>query len=71
MAKRTNRASVARCAECYSRINFRKMPELGLKVTCNECGTMLEVIDLDPLELDWADDFIYEQNYETFDEYEY
>ncbi len=41
------------CPECDSRIRLRT-PRLGQRVQCRECGTVLEVIDLHPLELEWA-----------------
>lgn len=48
------------CPECDSRIRLRT-PRLGQRVQCRECGTPLEVIDLHPLELDWAyDDSAYD-----------
>lgn len=43
------------CPECDARIRLRT-PRLGQRVQCRECGTALEVIDLNPLDLDWAFD---------------
>jgi lysine biosynthesis protein LysW len=57
MANKIRKATVALCVECDSRVYFRAQPSLGQRVTCRECGTKLEVVDLDPLELYWSDDF--------------
>ena len=47
------------------------MPDLGHFVTCRECGTRLEVIYLDPIELDWADDDAYgDQIYDDYEAYD-
>ncbi|MEJ2749472.1 MAG: hypothetical protein P8183_16445 [Anaerolineae bacterium] len=53
-----HRSDVAYCPECDAKINV-KSPKLGQIVTCRVCDTRLEVVDLKPLELDWAfeDDF--------------
>lgn len=63
-----NRKEITFCPECDSRIKLRS-PRPGQKVTCHACGTALEVIELSPLELDWAfsddyDDFEYEDEQE-------
>ncbi len=41
------------CPECDGRIII-KAPRLGQKLTCNDCRTRLQVINLNPLELDWV-----------------
>lgn len=56
MNGRKRRAVMARCPECHSRIYFNRMPEWGHRVVCRECDARLEVVELIPLELDWADD---------------
>lgn len=52
------KSDVAYCPECDAKINI-KSPKLGQIVSCRVCDTRLEVVDLKPLELDWAfeDDF--------------
>lgn len=45
---------MTRCPECESTIALNKGAKLGDNVECPECGTMLEVISLKPLELDYA-----------------
>lgn len=42
------------CPECDRRIDLRSHPRKGQLVTCPSCGAELEVINVDPLELDWA-----------------
>ena len=74
MANRQRKATVTWCVECDSRIYFRTQPGLGQLVTCHECGTKLEVVDIDPLELYWADDFDQKSDdapYEVYDDYDY
>lgn len=73
-------SDVAYCPECDAKINV-KSPKLGQIVTCRVCDTRLEVVDLKPLELDWAFeddfddlddlDFNYDDEYETEDYEEY
>lgn len=44
----------ARCPECDSRIYFERRPDTGEMISCPECDTLLEVISVSPLRLDWA-----------------
>ncbi len=46
----------ARCLDCEAMVSVRASAELGDKVTCPECETLLEVINLHPLDLDYAED---------------
>ncbi len=46
----------APCPECDEDIRISGTPKLGKVVICPQCGTRLEVVELDPLELDWAFD---------------
>lgn len=52
----SEKISVARCPECVTNIRFDQQPSLHDLVTCPECGTELEVIQVSPLKLDWAYD---------------
>ncbi|MBC8249751.1 MAG: lysine biosynthesis protein LysW [Anaerolineales bacterium] len=45
---------MALCPECESTIVLSKGVKLGAHIDCPECGAMLEVISLNPLELDYA-----------------
>ena len=40
------------CPNCDEEFNVWK-PKLGASVKCSECGTDLEVISVDPLEVDF------------------
>ena len=40
------------CPECSEEVYVDAECEQGDKVTCDECGSSLEVVGLDPLELD-------------------
>ena len=45
---------MATCPECGSPVRLGKNVKLGTLVTCPECDWLLEVISLNPLELDYA-----------------
>ena len=44
------------CPECNQRVEVIA-PELGQVLNCSRCKTELEVIYLDPLQLDWIYDY--------------
>jgi len=46
----------AECPQCGNEVSIGTQPKLGKMVTCKECGAELEVVWLDPLELDWPID---------------
>jgi len=46
----------AYCPDCDGRIAFNPAPKVGKRLTCPHCDAELEVIDLDPVELDWVSD---------------
>ncbi len=51
------------CPECSEEVYVDADSEQGDTVTCDECGSDLEVVGLDPLELD-----LYEENDDLDDE---
>jgi lysine biosynthesis protein LysW len=55
---------VAECPECETKIRFAQAPQINETVNCHECGEVLQVISLSPLELDWA----YDEEPEDWDE---
>jgi alpha-aminoadipate carrier protein LysW len=64
---------VANCIGCNTEIRFRQSPKIGMLVSCDECGAELEVVWLDPLELDWPfidDDWDEDEDEETLSLYE-
>jgi alpha-aminoadipate carrier protein LysW len=44
------------CPSCGENVNVSDKPKMGQRVVCKECDTELEVVWLDPLELDWPMD---------------
>lgn len=44
------------CPECEEKVYVDAEAEQGDVVTCEECGANLEVVGLDPLELDLYED---------------
>jgi lysine biosynthesis protein LysW len=43
-----------KCPMCKSNIVIRQKPWLGQSIRCPSCEAMLEVVVLNPLELDWS-----------------
>lgn len=44
------------CPSCGAQVSLKGTPKIGTHVTCKSCDTELEVVWLDPLELDWPMD---------------
>lgn len=42
------------CPDCLARLDLNRMPKVGQEVTCGGCSAILRVIDLNPLQIDWA-----------------
>jgi lysine biosynthesis protein LysW len=57
---KASKTTVVACPECDEDIILRGSIQWGQQVTCPHCGTELEVINTDPVELDWV-----------YEEYEY
>ena len=49
-----NPSLMARCPECDSRIYFDRRPDNGQIIVCPECESSLEVVNTNPIRLDWA-----------------
>ena len=45
----------AYCPDCAGRIYVGRKPWIGQPVTCDSCYAELEVVELNPPALDWAD----------------
>jgi alpha-aminoadipate carrier protein LysW len=58
----------AECISCGTEIKFSAQPKMGHLVTCPDCSADLEVVWLDPVELDWPYD---EEDFEEDEEYYY
>jgi alpha-aminoadipate carrier protein LysW len=52
------------CPDCDGTIIINPFPVVGKKLTCPHCDADLEVIDVDPVELDWA----YEESDEDWED---
>lgn len=46
--------SVVPCPDCEEEISFSSRMRIGQRVSCPHCSADLEVVELFPLELDWA-----------------
>ena len=44
------------CVECDEEIELSGRPRLGQTLVCISCGAHLEVVNISPIEVDWADD---------------
>jgi len=44
---------VAFCPECRAVVTLEAAPALGQRAECPGCRAALEVVNLDPFELDW------------------
>jgi len=44
------------CVHCDYRIDLGLRPQEGQRVHCPQCGAYLEIISVQPLELDWVYD---------------
>ena len=58
----------AYCPDCDGRIPFNPHAFVGQTVTCPYCDTDLEVIGVDPVELDWAYDYSWDETEEEEEE---
>jgi lysine biosynthesis protein LysW len=63
-----DRMPTAHCIECDEEIELEGRARIGQKVTCTHCGADLEVVGVDPVELDWADEDEAEEWDEELDE---
>lgn len=48
----------AYCLDCGSRIYLGRRPWVGQPAFCDECEADLEVVRVNPLELDWTDNLL-------------
>jgi lysine biosynthesis protein LysW len=46
--------AIALCPDCEEGISLGPRPRIGQRVTCPHCNAELEVVEISPLELDWA-----------------
>jgi uncharacterized paraquat-inducible protein A len=56
------------CVDCGTRIDLIGEVKMGQGLTCPECGTVMEIVGLDPIEVDWIyDEPEYDPNEEEED----
>ena len=55
--------TVVACPECDSDVRLKKVPHLGKIITCPDCGARLEVTNVAPIELDWATQYQFKENF--------
>lgn len=61
----------AACPSCGATVSIKGTPKIGMHVTCKSCDSEVEVVLLDPLELDFPmDEFEGEEDAVDFDEEE-
>lgn len=56
MQKTSTQSAVAPCPDCGEDITLRGTIRVGKQVTCPHCEAELEIIEADPVELDWTYD---------------
>jgi lysine biosynthesis protein LysW len=60
------------CPECHEEVYVDADSEQGTEIVCEECGSKLVVVGLDPIELDLAEDSDPEASSDgSFDDFEY
>jgi lysine biosynthesis protein LysW len=61
--------SIIECISCGNNLKFRIEPKMGSLVTCQSCDAQLEVVWLDPIEVDWPyDDEDFDDDYVDYDD---
>jgi lysine biosynthesis protein LysW len=60
----------ADCPSCGNKVPLGPKPKMGQRVKCSACYTELEVVWLEPVELDWPYDDD-DDEYDEFDEADY
>ena len=62
---------IGACPECEAEVHVDTDADKGDTVTCDECGTELEIVGLDPVELDIAEEDLDDDLSDDADEDEY
>jgi lysine biosynthesis protein LysW len=44
------------CLDCEKEVELGSNPTIGSRVICPRCGVVMEIINVEPLELDWVFD---------------
>jgi lysine biosynthesis protein LysW len=64
MSETKTRTVAAVCPDCGRTIHVKNPARIGQEVQCPHCDAELEVIETDPVELDW----VYEEDVDDDDE---
>ncbi len=69
MVAEDKKRAVADCVSCGAQINVGDKPSLGQQFKCSNCGDIMEVVWLNPVELDWpVDDDEYDDDDDDYDD---
>jgi alpha-aminoadipate/glutamate carrier protein LysW len=60
----------ALCPDCGQQVEVGPTPKLGQWLTCAHCSAELEVVSVNPVELDWASELEDDEDDEFWDEEE-
>ena len=60
---------MADCPSCGAKVTIGLNPKMGQLLICSKCKTEIEVVWLDPVELDWPydDDDDFDDEYDGWD----
>jgi lysine biosynthesis protein LysW len=68
MNETKTQAITAVCPDCGHKVHLKNPVRIGQEVACPHCDAELEVIEIDPVELDWIyDEYDGEQDDEDED----
>jgi lysine biosynthesis protein LysW len=68
MSEKEARSVSAVCPDCGRAIQIKSPVRMGQEIACPHCDAELEVIETDPVELDWIyEDDVYEDEDEEED----
>jgi lysine biosynthesis protein LysW len=62
--ERSQKMARVYCPDCDGRIVLGAQAEVGIKLVCPHCDAELEVISVDPPEVDWAYDWSWDEEEE-------
>ena len=48
---------IAACPTCSHDIKLSGRPVIGAEITCPACGDQLQIVEIEPVQLDWLFDF--------------
>ena len=69
--KVTSKRTIAICPDCEEEIDFSRFtPKVGQKLACPYCETNLQVISVDPLEVDLDDSEFFDDDWDSDEDWE-